>query len=254
MIDDDPNVTIARAHEEQDFNPYDDTIVTGLRMYPRCSWRPESTWSFKFESGIVYVHEDIGIYPRMSLDEARVRARTKQALIEQQIAPPTGDEIGAYNLALNALKSGDQSAREDVLHGFVRIAQVPEKMRADLTVKLHELPPADALLTCAVDLLSDEVSQTCRISRALSDSKIETVAQLLLMSDAQLLRLPNIGRKSLNEVKQAVRVFLAAWPTAAPIEPSLSTLVALQKKIIATLEQQTVIMYDVLSLLERLER
>jgi DNA-directed RNA polymerase alpha subunit len=51
------------------------------------------------------------------------------------------------------------------------------------------------------------LKMTTRTTNALvysSDPKIITVRDLTLLSDAELLRLPNFGRKSLNEVKEVL--------------------------------------------------
>jgi len=43
-----------------------------------------------------------------------------------------------------------------------------------------------------------------RTANCLSNAKIQTVRQLLSLNDAEFLRLPNMGRRSLNEVKESL--------------------------------------------------
>lgn len=54
--------------------------------------------------------------------------------------------------------------------------------------------------------LDDAFEFSTRTSNSLKDAGIRKVRQLLNWSEAQLLKLPNFGRKSLNEVKENLRL------------------------------------------------
>jgi hypothetical protein len=241
------SVDLAVLHEAGS-GYYNDTEVEGLSL---STWQEdESAWRFSFTQGIVHISSDIGNYPKMSLEEARTKARAKATQIEAEMAPSTEEERLIYDHALAALKSGDLNARRDVVSGFLRIAQIPVDMEGDLIVKPEHLPPAEALLRSTKEFCAP---LSARVHNCLINDGIEIVAQLLVFTDAQLLRVPNFGRKSLAELRAALDDWLAQW-AETPVAPSLNAgvAIALQQKIVASLEQQSRMMKDCLSILEKL--
>ena len=55
------------------------------------------------------------------------------------------------------------------------------------------------------DIPIDELNLSVRLHSALWRSGINTLSELCMMTDTQLLRVPNLGRKSLNEIKHVLR-------------------------------------------------
>ena len=53
-------------------------------------------------------------------------------------------------------------------------------------------------------LPTDELSVPTRVANCLKNEGIRTVGQLIAMSEAELLRRPNFGRRSLNQLKQVL--------------------------------------------------
>jgi Bacterial RNA polymerase, alpha chain C terminal domain len=228
---------------------YNDSRVDGLYFLSPCERSPKARWRLHFSRGLVRIYHDIGNYPEISVDDARVEARAKIASIEAQMVAPTDVECAAYDMALVALKEGD-GARADVVHGFLRIAQVPQEMERQMIVQPRQLPPCGALLTPV-----DRLELSVRAHNALTLAEIKNVAHLLLCDDARLLRIENFGRKSLKEVRTVLAALLAKWNDVVESPPaSLSAAIALQYKILAHLEEQTTIMRAGLAILERIER
>jgi hypothetical protein len=241
----------AQLHAHRDGGYQEDRIVEGLALAIRVgedSWRPQSEWRFVFDHEFTHFSSTLGFYPDMALDQARALAIAKRKAIDEECAPPTLEECAGYDHALARLKSGDWTAGEEVKRGLARIAQVPRDS-VDDHVKLRDLPPSTRLLV-SIDTLSIGV----RAFNALHDNGLRIVAHLLLQSDAELLRLPNLGRKSLNGIKQALELFLveSKLDEPQPPEPSLALAVSLQRKIIVELETQTRLMHAALAVLEKL--
>jgi hypothetical protein len=53
-------------------------------------------------------------------------------------------------------------------------------------------------------LPTDELELSVRAANCLKNMGVRTVGQLTAMSDAELLRYPNFGRRSLNQLKQVL--------------------------------------------------
>lgn len=49
-----------------------------------------------------------------------------------------------------------------------------------------------------------ELELTTRAAQCLKNEGLKTVGEVMAKSDAELLRIPNFGRKSLHEVKEAI--------------------------------------------------
>jgi Bacterial RNA polymerase, alpha chain C terminal domain len=171
---------------------YGDSVVAGLTLVTRGEYLRHATWHFAFGSGIARQSAHLGNYPEVSLDEARTMARDRLAVVEAQMAPPTPEEIAAYDLALAALKSGDQRANAEVRRRFLRFAQVPQDRK--IMISPDKLPPAEALLTPVTALPLSTRTRNCCL-----DNCIYTVAQVIAVRMGQLAGLPGFGRKSLAE-------------------------------------------------------
>ena len=243
-------VKARRGYDEDEYSIcYDDSRVHGLTFHSPCRGQAAEWWLL-FSCGLATIHCTIGVYPAMSLEEARDKARAKRASLGAEMRrPPTVVECAAYDLALAAYKSG-KGARADVVQSFLRIAQMPQEVQGEMDVPPEKLPPSEALQIRVADLELDGAPLSMRAQNVLQWQGVSTVAHLLWASDNELLRLPGFGRKSLIEVRTAMRAALAKWPEAKSPQPSLSAAIALQRKILAQLEEQTALARSSLSMLE----
>lgn len=71
----------------------------------------------------------------------------------------------------------------------------------------HELPQASEAMTPsrALSFKVDDIGFSTRTSRALASDDVVYVGDLVQRTEADILRMPNLGRKSLNEIKSALR-------------------------------------------------
>lgn len=191
-----PWTTTSTSGEYVFATDYYDTEVDGLRFSsaaPKWNGTTGAKWHFTFERGVVNLWYPLGAFPEVSLGEARDKARHHIARLEAQLVAPTNEECLAYDAA----RGGTDEA--EILRGFCRVAQVPQEMQDSVTLPAQKLPCSEILRTSVTAL-----SLSTRSASVLANEGIKTIANLLLYSDAQLLRLPNFGRKSLAEVRTAL--------------------------------------------------
>jgi DNA-directed RNA polymerase alpha subunit len=71
---------------------------------------------------------------------------------------------------------------------------------------LWGVDPPESVLIEGIDGIKYQFFSN-RAANALHVAGVKTLAELAAMSEAELLRLPNFGRKSLQEIKQAVKYY-----------------------------------------------
>lgn len=80
-----------------------------------------------------------------------------------------------------------------------------------------------------LDVRVDELELNVRPANALRNEGIETLRELVTKTEAELMRIPNFGRKSLQEIIEALADFDLRLNGAAPINPNKAGSRALDK-------------------------
>jgi hypothetical protein len=80
-----------------------------------------------------------------------------------------------------------------------------------------------------LDVRVNELELSVRPACALHNEGIETLRELVTKTEAELMRIPNFGRKSLREVVEALADFDLRLNDAAPINPNKAGSKALDK-------------------------
>lgn len=89
---------------------------------------------------------------------------------------------------------------------FNEISAIPENEKATEPIKLDQL----GLKGVSVDLLLkpiDELELSVRAHNCLINAEVKRVIDLINLTEDDALRIKNFGRKSLNEVKESMKVF-----------------------------------------------
>ena len=84
------------------------------------------------------------------------------------------------------------------LAGFAETDPMPPDERVVCPVIEADL--SDPILQCPVD----DLGLTARSSNWLKAENIHSIGNLIQRTDTELLKTPNLGRKSLNEIKEAL--------------------------------------------------
>ena len=111
------------------------------------------------------------------------------------------------------------------------LRSVLAEMGAHLGMAVSDWPPADidSLSMQAAKLLErlDELEMSVRSANCLKSDGIHYVGELVQRSEAEMLRTPNFGRRSLNEVKELLArsglrlgMDLSRWPNSAAASPA----------------------------------
>ena len=79
-----------------------------------------------------------------------------------------------------------------------------EEMKHFQMMGFSELSPSPANKITLYDLLPDHEQFATRARNCLVNAEISTVEQLLTKTENELLHLPNLGRKSLNQIVAAL--------------------------------------------------
>ena len=108
---------------------------------------------------------------------------------------------GAWDFKhINPAEFSLPEARVDIWGGFVFINFDPEKrIEPDEDLDVEEAPTNDNLYRSV-----SELELSVRSINCLQNAKIETIADLVQKTEAEMLRTKNFGRKSLNEIKEVL--------------------------------------------------
>ncbi len=101
----------------------------------------------------------------------------------------------AGDLERFVLTFGEIVERNEILEGEI------EHLKRQSTKKKPSIPPAPHVI---LDRSLSALDLSVRASNALKDEGIQTIRELLSRTKAQLLRAPNIGRKTFFEIEQAL--------------------------------------------------
>ncbi len=75
---------------------------------------------------------------------------------------------------------------------------IPKSAYDKLKREHKQLYPASK----SIPLVQEGISMSCRLGNILNNADIEEVHQLAIFTEKELLRLPNMGKKSIEEIKQ----------------------------------------------------
>lgn len=93
---------------------------------------------------------------------------------------------------------------KDLIRGFLLAHGAP----SEVLNALADLREACVETGITVDFLPENIRLwplSVRTSNCLANASIKTQTQLLSLSESEILKIPNFGRKSLNEIKQLIR-------------------------------------------------
>lgn len=98
-------------------------------------------------------------------------------------------------------------AREQVADGLVRLEKVRIELASELERKQQNSPKESSEVVAADSSTSiRDFDLSNRTTKALYAANIQTIIDLAVKTESELLALKNFGRKSLNEVKEILQI------------------------------------------------
>jgi DNA-directed RNA polymerase subunit alpha len=143
----------------------------------------------------------------------RVSYSVESARVEQR----TNLDKLILEIETNGVVDPEQAVREAARVLVDQLSSFAELNGSDLPVADHGMPQVDPMLMLPVD----DLELTVRSANCLKAENINYIGDLIQRTETELLKTPNLGRKSLNEIKDVLAtrglslgMKLENWPPA----------------------------------------
>ena len=148
----------------------------------------------------------------------RVSYAVESARVEQR----TDLDKLIIEIETNGVIDPEQAVREAAKVLVEQLASFAELNSSDIPAPEHGLPQVDPMLCLPVD----DLELTVRSANCLKAESINYIGDLIQLTEPELLKTPNLGRKSLNEIKDVLAsrglslgMKLENWPPAGLSRP-----------------------------------
>jgi len=132
--------------------------------------------------------------------------------INDSLVPPTQKQVNVATVQKELAKAVEQAAHYKGINGMledrldrayarIRMAD-PEGKTANKDEETKFVKGGEALLKEVLAKSIDELELTVRSHNCLTAENIKTIGQLVTKTENDIAKLPNLGRKSLKEIKE----------------------------------------------------